>query len=141
MVDWYYVYYLKYPRIVYSGETSLFLNGLSAKQSADIEITLPYGVNVPKIDGAKIIVSRKQSVELGVSALETPFGNEVKAYDRERSICNLFIRSDCFDAEDRNYAIREYARRYLNLEKLYIYAKQLGIYEEIRNVFEVISWK
>lgn len=140
VVDWFYVYCLKYPHVVYSGETSLFLNGLSSKQSADMEITLPYGVNVPKIFEAKIIVSRKDTVGLGITILETPFGNNVKGYDRERSICDLFVRPEHFDAEDRNFAIREYARQYLNLAKLYDYAKQLDVYEEIRNVFEVIIW-
>lgn len=140
VVDMYFVYSLKYPNIVYSGETSLFLNGLSSKQSVGMEITLPYGVNVPKIDGAKIIVSRKSNVRLGISVLETPFGNEVKSYDRERSICDLFLRTDHYDSEDMNYAIREYTRSYLDFEKLYAYAKHLNVYEKVKNVFEVISW-
>lgn len=140
LVDPYYILSLKYPNVVYSGETALFLNGLSSKQSVEMEMTLPYGVNVPKIDGAKIIVSRKSTVSLGVVVLETPFGNEVKAYDKERSICDLFMRTDHYDAEDKNYAIREYSRHHLDLEKLYSYAKQLDVYERVRNVFEVISW-
>ncbi len=140
VVDPYYVLSLKYPHIVYSGESALFLNGLSSKQSVDMEITVPYGVNVPKIDGAKIIVSRKKTVDLGVVVLETPFGNDVKAYDKERSICDLFMRKDHYDAEDMNYAIMEYARHHLDLEKLYSYAKQLNVYGKVKNVFEIISW-
>ena len=140
VVDPYYILSLKYPHIVYSGETALFLNGLSSKQSVGMEMTIPYGVNVPKIDCAKIIVSRKKIVTLGVSIIETPFGNKVKTYDKERSICDLFIRKDHYDAEDMNYAIREYARHHLDLEKLYSYAKQLNVYEKVRKVFEVISW-
>ena len=140
VLDLYYLYSLKYPHVVYSGETSLFLNGLSSKQSVPMEIILPYGVNVPKIEGASIIISRKDNVCLGVTLIETPFGNEVRSYDEERSICDLFMRPDHYDAEDRNYAIREYTRRRLNLAKLYNYAKNLHVYEKVRNVFEVISW-
>ena len=140
IVDQYYIFSLKYPKVVYSGETSLFLNGLSSKQSVPMEITLPYGVNVPEIDGASIVISRRCTVGLGVSSIETPFGNEVRSYDRERSICDLFVRPDYYDAEDRNHAIREYSRRSLNLEKLYDYAMKLNVYEKVRNVFEVIPW-
>lgn len=140
VVDQFYIYALKYRHIVYSGETALFLNGLSSKQSSPVEITLPYGVNVPRIDGVTVIVSRSDNVGLGVTLLETPFGNEVRSYDMERSICDLFIRPDHYDAEDRNFAIKEYSRHNLNLEKLYNYAKQLKVYEKIKNVFEVISW-
>jgi len=104
-------------------------------------MTIPYGVNVPKIDGAKNIVSRKSTVSLGVAVIYTPFGNKVKSYDMERSICDLFMRKDHYDAEDMNYAIMEYARHHLDLEKLYSYAKQLNVYEKVKNVFEVISWK
>ena len=140
VVDQYFIYSLKYPRVVYSGESSLFLNGLSSKQSVPMEITLPYGVNVPEIDGATVVISRRGNIGLGVVSLETPFGNEVRSYDRERSICDLFMRPDHYDAEDRNYAIREYAGHHLNLEKLYDYAEKLKVYENVRNVFEVLSW-
>ena len=81
VVDQYFIYSLKYPRVVYSGESSLFLNGLSSKQSVPMEITLPYGVNVPEIDGATVVISRRGNIGLGVVSLETPFGNEVRSYD------------------------------------------------------------
>ncbi len=139
-VDMFYIYCIKYPNIIYSGESSLFLNGLSSRQSADMELTIPFGLNVPDIPDVKIIVSRKKTVGLGVIEVETPFGNPVRAYDKERSVCDLFIRPEHYDAEDRVFAIKEYARRYLNLEKLYMYAKDLGVYEEVKNVFEVFLW-
>ena len=139
-LDVYYIYSLKYPNIIYSGESALFLNDLSSKQSVKMEITLPYGVNVPEIPDAKIIVTRKKTARLGVTVVETSFGNPVKAYGKERVVCDLFVRPEHYDAEDRIFAIKEYARHYLDVENLYLYAKELGVYEEVKNVFEVISW-
>ena len=91
-LDEYYIYSLKYPNIIYSGESALFLNDLSSKQSVKMEITLPYGVNVPEIPDAKIIVTRKKTARLGVTVVETSFGNPVKAYGKERVVCDLFVR-------------------------------------------------
>ena len=80
-----------------------------------MEITLPYGVNVPEIPDAKIIVTRKKTARLGVTVVETSFGNPVKAYGKERVVCDLFVRPEHYDAEDRIFAIKEYARHYLDV--------------------------
>ena len=132
---------LKYSRIVYSGETALFLNNLSNKQTYIKEFTIPYGTCIPKIEGFNIKYSRKESFNLGIIEIETHFGNIVKSYDKERCICDLFIRPDYYDYEDRIFAINEYKNKYLDFKKLYDYAKKLGIFEKVSNVFEVIGWK
>ncbi len=132
---------IKYSKIIYSGETALFLNGLSNKQYAEKEFTIPYGTNVPTIDGYARKYSRKNTIMLGLADAKTPFGNTVKSYDKERCICDLFIRPDHYDYEDRVYAINEYKEKYLDFKKLYDYAKKLGVYEKVSNVFEVIGWR
>lgn len=136
-----YIYSLRYPNIIYSGESAMFLNLLSCKQYVNmVEVTVPYGTTVPKIEGAKVIVSRKKNIDLGVTIVNTCFGNPVKCYDKERTICDLFMRPDNFDSEDRVYAIKKYNQYYLNRAKLYEYAKQLGVYSEVKNVYEVLVW-
>lgn len=138
--DFYFINSLLYSKIIYSGESALFLNNLSNKQFVSNEVTIPYGSSSPKISNCKVKISRKSDFSVGITELETPFGNKVRAYDKERSICDLFIRPDFFEYEDRAYAINEYKKRYLNMKKLYEYAKVLKVYEEVRNVFEVIGW-
>ncbi len=132
---------IKYKRIVYSGETALYLNGLSNKQSPIKEFTIPYGTCTPSIDGYIVKYSRKNTFALGITEINTSFGNPVRTYDKERCICDLFIRPDDYDYEDRIYAINEYKNKYLNFKKLYKYAKSLGVYEKVSNVFEIIGWK
>lgn len=139
--DEFFINSVKYSKIVYSGETALFLNGLSNKRSTIKEFTIPYGTNTPQINGYEVKYSRKNTFALGITELETPFGNAVRAYDKERCICDLFIRPNHYDYEDRVYAINEYKDKYLDFKKLYDYAKKLGVYEEVSNVFEVIGWK
>ncbi len=131
---------IKYSRIVYSGETALFLNGLSNKQTPIYEYSIPYGTNKPFIEGYKVRYSRKKTFYLGIIEIETPFGNKVRSYDKERCICDLFVHMDDFDYEDRVFAINEYKNKYLDFKKLYDYANKLGVYEKVSNVFEVIGW-
>ncbi len=138
--DVFYINSVRFSKIVYSGDAAIFLNGLSNKQYPEMEASIPYGTFFPKIEGFTIKQTRKDTFYLGISDVQTPFGNVVRCYDKERCICDLFIRADYYDYEDRVYAINEYKNRYLNFDKLYDYAEKLGVIKEVRNVFEVIGW-
>lgn len=134
-----YINSLVYSDLVYTNRTALYLNELTNRQLSEIDVAFPFGRNTTYY-GFKSFVSRKDYVyNTGISEVLTPSGNLVKCYDKERCICNLFLY-DVFDEEEKAFAILEYKRKYLNLEKLYEYAKILGCYEQIKNIFEVIIW-
>jgi len=60
-------------------------------------------------------------------------------YDRERTICDCFKYRTKLDNEMFNKAVKAYALdQNKNIEKLSEYAKQLGLYEKIMNVMEVL---
>ena len=138
--DEFYINNIKYTNIVYSGDTAIFLNGLSNKQSPEKEVSIARGMGIPKLDGYTIKQSRKDTFYLGITMVETPFGNKVRCYDKERCICDLFIRPDNYDYEDRVYAINTYKNEYLNFDKLYNYARILGVLDKVKSVFEVVAW-
>lgn len=137
--DDFYINSLKYSRMVYSRKTALYLNNLTNRQFVEYQANFPYNYNVSNVKGIKCHLVRNMKYELGVTLVETPFGNKVKCYDRERCICDLFIYND-FTEEEIAYAINEYVNVYLNYEKIYKYAKILGIYEKIKNVIGVLTW-
>lgn len=138
--DKFYSYYLINSNIVYCGETALFLNGLSNRKFDSYNVVVPYNSSIPKIIGLSVLRTRKDNINLGEAFITTPYGNLVKCYDKERCICELFIKPDNYDYEDRVYAINEYKEKYLNIEKLYSYADKLNVLENVKNVFEVIRW-
>ena len=138
--DEFYINNLKYSNIVYSGDAAIFLNGLSNKQSPEKEVSISRGMNIPKLEGYTIKQSRKDTFYLGITMVETPFGNKVRCYDKERCICDLFIRPDNYDYEDRVYAINTYKNEYLNFDKLYNYASILGVLDKVKSVYEVVAW-
>ncbi len=38
------------------------------------------------------------------------------------------------------FAIKEYKNKYLNMNKLYDYAKRLNVYDDVKNISEVLLW-
>ena len=137
--DYFYVYSSKYKNIVYSGTSALYLNKLSNMQFEKYEVTVPYNSAIPKIQNCIIHRTRKNTFNLGIEEIETPYGNKVKCYNKERCICDLFINEDAYDKEDRKYAIKEYFNNYCKMDILLNYAKKLNVYEKIKNVIEVIK--
>ncbi len=137
--DEFYILYLLYPNIIFDKDTALYLNKLTNNMLHNYSVVLPYNCNVPINSMLKIKRSRKTNINLGKELIETPYGNKCMCYDKERCICDLFLNDD-FDYEDKAYAINEYKNNYLNKDKLYSYAKQLGIFQEVFNLFEVIAW-
>ena len=108
-------------------------------RSHGFHAVIDYNSNVLDVDEIQFFRTRKANWNLGEELIETPYGNKVRCYDKERCICDLFIRDD-YDDEDRVYALNEYANGYLDISKLYRYARILGVYEKVSNVFEVIRW-
>lgn len=69
---------------------------------------------------------------LGVTEVETPQGNKIKAYDIERCICDIIRSKKRMDLEHVKYAIKEYLKRKDNdLIKLSKYAEMFGIKEKV----------
>lgn len=137
--DPFYIFHLQCPQMIFCKETALYLLDLSNRQFWGFEAVLPHNRSVPRMEGLKVSRSRSAIVELGASMVETPYGNKCRCYDRERSVCDLFVHDD-YEYEDRAYAIREYARRYLDVAKLYSYARKLGVYDSVFTLFEALIW-
>lgn len=138
--DMFYIYSMQYKSIVYDGQTALYLNKLTNRQFNGYQVIVPYGSKVINYKFKVRTTRNKIFYDTGISNIETPYGNIVKCYDKERCICNLFLYND-FDEEEKSYAIREYKNNYLDIKKLYEYATILGCIEEMKNVFEVIIWE
>lgn len=140
IVDELYVNYLKNKDLIYTNNTSLYLQELTPKQLDTYQVNFLYGKNVSNVKSLDYKVLRNKMVyELGKEFVLTPMKNLVPCYDKERCICNIFMLDFC-DDEVKAYAIKEYKNKYLNINKLYDYAKKLNIYNEVKNVFEVLIW-
>ena len=84
-------------------------------------------------------LSNKNVYELGIKEVKTMFGNIVKTYDEERTICDVIKYRDKYDGETFIKAIKFYVRTINNQSKLFKYARELGIEKKVYEVMEVVS--
>ena len=83
---------------------------------------------------------KKEFLELGAMDVETNFGNIVRAYDKERTICDILKQKDEMDVQVFRFAMREYmGMKDRNLRNLMKYAKIYGMEEKVRMYTEVMA--
>jgi hypothetical protein len=67
------------------------------------------------------------------------FGNIVRTYDEERTICDVINHRGKYDGETFIKAIKFYIRTSNNQSKLFKYARELGIEKKVYEVMEVVA--
>ena len=137
--DSYFVFNLELSNIVYSHMTALYFHGLSIKAPNEkYDITVPNNYFNYKIKEHNVFYVNKDIYRLGLTEVKTPMGNNVRAYDVERCICDIIRSKSRMDSEHIKYSIKEYIKRKdKDLVKLSHYAKEMGIKEEVMNYIEV----
>jgi predicted transcriptional regulator of viral defense system len=127
--------------IIFSHESSLFLNGLSDRTPFIHSITIPSNASLPKsLTGeCNCYYVKKDLHPLGLSQCKTPFGNIVRCYNPERTICDIVRSRSRIDEETFVMAVRNYAKLpSKNLTLLTEYASQFKILKHIKQTFEII---
>lgn len=136
-----YILQLRYPKIVFSGETALYLHGMIDREYSKITVTVPPKFNRTRLlkEGVLVHQEKEENYNLGVINLETNFSNTVRAYDREKCICDLVKIRGKIDMQHYQTAIKTYMRdKEKDLHKLMKYAKSLNVQDEIMKYVEVM---
>ena len=128
-------------RIIFSHETALFLHGISDRTPFEHTITAPSGC-IPSAaikSECKVYYIKPELFELGKTMLKTPAGNEVQAYDLERTVCDVIRSRNKLGTETFLAALKMYAASpKKNLNKLNTYAKQMRVEKVLRQYLEVL---
>lgn len=128
-------------QVCFSHETALYLNDLMEREPFEITVTAPRGYNATHLRKRQIRVYQleKQLYLLGKSELNTPFGNKVNAYNKERSICDLLRYKEKTDIQIFQAAIKLYFERQdKNIPLLMQYAQKFNLEETMRKYMEVL---
>lgn len=136
-----YQLYLANRRIIYSHETALFLRGLMEREPRYISVTVQAGYNATHLRrrGIRVHQAKMDTVTLGAAQAETNFGNFVRAYDMERTICDIIRCKNSTDVQIFQYAMKEYmASNEKNLNRLMEYARIFRIEAAVRTYTEVM---
>ena len=128
-------------RIVFSHETALYLHGISDRTPFEHTVTAPSGC-IPSAaikSECKVYYIKPELFELGKAILKTPAGNNVPAYDLERTICDIIRSRNKLGTETFLAALKLYvANRKKDLNKLNSYAKKMRVSNILRQYLEVL---
>ena len=136
-----YLLCLSNSRIVFSHETALMLHGLMEREPKTTSVTVKAGYNASHLrrKGIRVYQVKPDVYDLGIVDVQTSFGNTVRAYDMDRTICDILRFKDALDVQVFQYAMKEYmANTHKNLNHLMEYAKMLGIESAMRTYTEVM---
>ena len=128
-------------RIIFSHETALYLHGISDRTPFEHTVTAPSGC-IPSAaikSECKVYYIKPELFELGKTTLSTPAGNDVPAYDLERTICDVIRSRNKLGTETFLAALKLYAANPgKNLNQLNTYAKQMRVEKVLRQYLEVL---
>ena len=135
-----YVIQQRFSRGIYSHDTALYLLGYSDRTPSKYDMTFPQGYNSKKLAeyNLKVRHVKAENYELGITTLVSPMGNEIKAYNLERSLCDI-LRGSGSNIELINSAMKQYAySKERNIPLLLEYAQQLRVKLKVMRYMEVL---
>ena len=132
---------LRFPKGIFSDGTALFLHGYTDRTPLYLTMTFPrsYRATKARESGVEVRTCADEVLGLGLATVRTSYGNEVRAYDLERTLCDVVRGRRVVDVQVVNPAMRQYVRSGArDVQKLLGYARALGVEKKIRNYLEVL---
>lgn len=142
MRDDYFIFQYQYPKLVYSFYSAAYLHRLGDYIPTYLEVTGPKNYRpfpLPK-DGVILHTDTKEvTYYLGISEIETSFGNKVKVYDIEKTVCDFIKNREKIETESFVKCVTWYRkRRDKDVNKLIRYAIIMKIEDKVSNLMEVL---
>lgn len=132
---------VRYKRGIFSGATALYLYDLTDRTPAKFQMTFPHNYNISTVKGEKVKCNRviMELYELGVVELKTPAGNMVRAYNMERTLCDILRKHNKTDIQIITDAFKSYVRRTdKNIALLCEYGKKIKVEAKLQTYLEVL---
>ncbi len=136
-----YTMMLRTEKIIFSHDTALFLNGLSERTPFEHSVTVPSNAVLSDVlrEACNCYYIKPELFELGMIWKKTTFGNEVRCYDAERTICDLLRSRNRMDEETVISAIKKYAAYSdKDLNRLAAYAQKFRVSKILKQYMEVL---
>lgn len=131
----------RFPKAIFSHDSALFLHGMSEREPIPLSVSVSSNYNSPalKNQGVRIYYVKPEWHDLGVCDVQSPEGNIVRAYDKERTICDVIRKKSSADITEFNYALRSYmSSKDKDLAKLSGYARKMNMESRVRDTMGVL---
>lgn len=132
---------LRYEQGIFSHDTALYLHDLTDREPIQLTITVKTGYNTSHFQklNVKAYTIKKELHELGVSIMDTPFGNLVRVYNVERTICDIVRSRRDIEVQTFQNALSQFVgRKDKDLHLLMQYAKTFRVDKILRQYLEVL---
>lgn len=136
-----YTLMLRSEKIIFSHDSALFLNGLSERTPYKHTVTIPSNTALPNsLNGeCNCYYIKPELHQVGVVLRKTTFGNEVRCYDLERTICDLLRSRSRMDEETVIEGIKNYVSfQNMDLKRLAAYAEGFKVNKDLKRYMEVL---
>lgn len=140
-VDTMYLLHLRCPQAIFSHEVALYFHDLTDREPLKYSVTVKTGYNPTKLkaDGIQVYTIKEELYEIGLTSAQTPFGHEVPAYDKERTICDILRSRNRIETQAFQDALKSYVRRKdKDLRRLLQYAKLFRVEIILNNYLKVL---
>ena len=127
--------------IIFSHETALFLYDMVERTPFLHSVTIPSNTKLSPIlsEDCKVYYVKPEIHNLGLCFAMSKMGNKVKAYDIERTVCDILRRRSRIDNQTLAEAIKSYtAHKDKNWNKLREYAEIFRMTKILRQYLEVL---
>ena len=131
--DSYFSFQQKYKKAIFSHMNALYFYGMTEEFPYNYTITVPQSYHVDTVnEKCNVFYVSDDIYELGIVEIETPNGNKVRAYDKERCICDIIRSKGRMDSEQVKKTIKQYMQsRDKDIAKLSEYSKKMGINKKV----------
>ena len=139
--DGMYVLQTIYKKAIFSHESALYLHNLAVREPVQYSITLQAGSGSAALvaEGVKVYKIKKSLFLMGLLEVQTPVGHFVRAYNAERTLCDLLRSRRSIESQDIQYAFTAYVQtNKKNIPLLMHYAKHFSVTERIRTYLEML---
>ena len=132
---------LRSEKIVFSHETALYLHDMAERTPNKHSLTIPSECKLSSVisEQCKIYYVKSEYHSLGKCPVVSKMGNELIAYDAERTVCDILRSRNRIDSQTFAAAIRNYIERNnQDWKKLSYYAECFCITKLLRQYLEVL---
>lgn len=141
LYDKMYLLQKRYPSAILSHESALYLNDLAIREPNKLTFTIKSGHDARPLKNNNVNVKmvNDRLLKIGLTELKTSFGNKVKGYNMERTICDLIRNKNEIEQQNFQNGLTEYFKsRKKDLNRLIKYAKLFNIETKVRQYSEVL---
>ena len=132
---------LRFKQMVYSHDTALYMHDLNDRDPLKYSVTVPTGYNTKNllVEGFKVFSLKKDIQEQDIEEIETMFGNSVRVYNVERTICDCLRSRNKLQMDIVLSGLKRYLKRSdRNLNRLMETAEKLKMTNIIKPYLEVL---